>query len=122
MAFPANVAADVAASHRDWARADITLRHRTLTSVEAASSSPSYTEVASTITGVLTVVDTSLSETVFGGMVQGDGVLAVLPAVAIAYQDRVDCDGVQYRVEEIRDENVAGTLVQRYCRLVRVKP
>jgi hypothetical protein len=122
MTFAETVKADVEQTHADWARNDITRRRRTVTSVDAISSTPTVTTAETTIIGVLTVVTESLQETFFGGMVQGDGVLEVLPAVDIVTEDEIVCDGVTYRCEEIRDEDVQGTVVQRYCRLVRVKP
>lgn len=122
MTFAADVAADTANTHDDWKRADITRRRRTLTGVSLTGSTPTFTTATATITGVLTVVDSSLQLKVFGGLVAGDAILEVLPAVDIQYEDEIICDGVAYRVDEIRAEDVNGVCVQRYCRLVRVKP
>lgn len=122
MPFAADVARDTVYSHADWARADITRRRRIVTGVSLIGSDPTCDTVETLITGVLTVVDESLRETVFGGMVAGDAVLSVLPAVDVQHNDEVVCDGITYRIEEVREEDVKGTLVQRYCRLVRTKP
>ena len=122
MAFPDEVADDVEATHVDWARDDITRRSRTVTAVSLTGSTPSYTEDDDTITGVLTVGKAALERTMFGGMGKGDATLAVLPAVGLDYDDLIICDSVTYRVEEVRDEDVQGTVVQRYGRLVRIAP
>lgn len=119
MAFPAEVVADTEAMHRDWARDDITRTHRTLTGVSGPASTATYTEAVTVITGVLTIIDTALNETVFGGLEDCDAVLMVLPAVDVEYEDFIAVDGFTYRIEEIRNENAGGTIHQKFCRLVK---
>jgi hypothetical protein len=119
MIFPDEVVVDVEAMHRDWART-VTRKHRTVTAVSVTGSTPTYGEVSTVITGVFTVIDTALDETVFGGLENCDAVLMVLPAVDIEYEDVIVADGVTYRVEEIRNEDVQGTGHQKFCRLVKI--
>ena len=119
MAFPAEVVVDVEAMHRDWARNDITRTDRTLTGVSGPASTPTYTEAVTIITGVFTITDTALNETVFGGLEDCDAVLMVLPAVDVEYEDLIAVDGITYRIEEIRNEGVGGTGHQKFCRLVK---
>jgi hypothetical protein len=120
MAFADEIREDVEAMHADWTRADIVRYARTRTAISVTGSTPSFTEAPVTITGVLTVIDTALNETIFGGMEDCDAVLMLLPAVALEYQDEVAADGVRYRVEEIRVENVSGVAHQKFCRLKKV--
>lgn len=122
MAFSDEVTEDIEDTHADWARTDVKHWNRTLTSVSLTGSTPSFNESSQTITGVMTLIKSSLEETIFGGMKAGEAVLMVLPSVAITYEDLIESDSVFYRVEEVRDEDVQGTVVQRYCRLARIKP
>ena len=122
MAFRDEVKADVETMHRDWARDDITRIHRVVTGRSVTGSTPTYTETTELITGVITVVDAAIAETVFGGMQDVDGVLMVLPAVTVEYRDLIvhPDSGDTFRVEEIRAEEVAGLEHQKFCRLVRI--
>ena len=120
MAFPAEVVVDVEAMHRDWARDDITRTHRTLTGVSGPASTPTHTDTVTVITGVFTITDTALIEKVFGGLEDCDAILIVLPAVDVEYEDLIAVDGVTYRIKEIRNEDVSGTLHQKFCRLVKI--
>ena len=122
MAFADEVADDVDVMHSDWERTDVDIKERTKTGVSVTGSTPTFSESADTLTGVFTVIDATLQETVFGGMVEADAVLLLLPAEDIAFQDVIEVDNVYYRVEEVRLEKVAATAVQKYCRLVRVNP
>lgn len=119
MSFPTEVVADVEATHRDWGRA-FTIKRRTLTAVSVTGSTPTYTEVAATITGILTETDTALMESVFGGLEDCDALLLLLPAVVIDYKDVIEDGGKTFRVEEIRNEEVQGTAVQKFCRLKKI--
>ena len=119
MIFPDEVVVDVEAMHRDWAR-DVTRTHRTVTGVSGPASTPAYTEDVTVITGVFTIIDTALNETVFGGLEDCDAVLMVLPAVDVEYEDLIAVGGNTYRIEEIRNEDVQGTGHQKFCRLVKI--
>ena len=120
MAFPDEVVVDVEAMHRDWARADITIRRRTVIDISVTGSTPTYNEVVATITGVFTETDTALMAAVFGGLENCDAMLMLLPAVAIEYQDEIEVDGRSFCVEEIRNEDVQSTRNQKFCRLKKV--
>jgi hypothetical protein len=119
MTFPTEVVVDVEAMHRDWAQV-VTRKHRVVTAVSVTGSTPTYDETVTLITGVFTVIDTALDETVFGGLEDCDAVLMVLPAVNIEYEDVIVAAGVEYRVEEIRNEDVQGTGHQKFCRLKKI--
>jgi hypothetical protein len=119
MTFPDEIVVDVEAMHRDFARNDITRTHRVVTAVSVTGSTPTYTSAVTVITGVFTIIDTALNETVFGGLEDCDAVLMVLPAVDVEYEDLITVDGIDYRVEEIRNEDVQGTGHQKFCRLVK---
>lgn len=122
MGFADDVTEDIEDTHADWARTDVKHWNRTLTAVSLTGSTPTFNESYQMITGVMTLVKSSLEETIFGGMKAGEAVLMVLPDVDITYEDLIECDDVFYRIEEIRDEDVGGTVVQRYCRLGRIRP
>jgi|GEM_PF-1829977 len=120
MTLAADIAADVEETFEDWARDDITRNHRTVTDVSETGSTPTYSENVTVITGVFTVIEESLRESVFGGMEDGDAVLAVLPSQEIEYEDRITVDGINYYVKEIRGEDAVGTPNQKFCKLIRL--
>ena len=120
MTFADDVVADVEEMHRDFARADITIRRRTLTGRSVTGSTPTYAEVVAVITGVFTETDTALMASVFGGLENCDAMLLLLPTVAVEYADIIEVDGRKFAVEEIRNEDMQGTRHQKFCRLTKV--
>ncbi len=119
MTIATDIVADVEEMHEDWARDDITRTARVLTDKSDTGSTPTYTSTVTTITGVFTVIDQNLRESVFGGMEDGDAVLSVLPAQDIEYEDKITVDGIDYAVKEIRDEDAVGTGHQKFCKLIK---
>ncbi len=115
-----DIAADVAMEHAEWARADVTLVKRTLTSSDGVFDDATVTEVETTISGVFTPNKKDLAAVRAGGVVEEYDELRVLPDMALAVGDDVIIDGVRYGVKAAVPAYQGAVVVETVARLERV--